>query len=77
MLDTFQLKRSEVDAARIHLTRLVDELNDQAGGINGVVTRARSGMRAFYGPDSAQYEQVGGTRQSERKPSKAKQPKTP
>jgi hypothetical protein len=31
------------------------------------VTRARSGFRAVYGPDSTQYEQAGGTRSSERK----------
>lgn len=32
------------------------------------VTRARSGFRASFGPDSAEYEQVGGTRTSLRKP---------
>ncbi|MBD0369930.1 MAG: hypothetical protein ICV60_03685 [Pyrinomonadaceae bacterium] len=30
-------------------------------------TRALSGYRAIYGPNSSQYEQAGGTRSSERK----------
>jgi len=32
------------------------------------VKRARNGIKANYGDDSSQYEMVGGTRASERKP---------
>jgi len=33
-----------------------------------LTTRALSGMRGFFGPDSNQHEQAGGTRKSKRKP---------
>ncbi len=32
------------------------------------VKRVRNGMKAIYGDDSSQYEMIGGTRLSERKP---------
>ena len=35
--------------------------------LNELCSRARSGFRAIYGPDSTQYEQAGGTRASERR----------
>lgn len=60
------------DEARIALTKLVDDTSDQTKLIDGYVTRGRSGMKAFFGPDSAQYEQVGGTRKSEQKPRAAR-----
>jgi len=40
-----------------------------------LVTRARSGIRSVFGPDSTQYEQAGGTRTSERK-TPTRKPKT-
>lgn len=72
LLDTYRAKRTEVDDKRADLARSVDDLNDLAGQVNAGVVRARSGIRAFFGPDSAQYEQAGGIRQSERKPPKRK-----
>lgn len=74
LLDNYIAKRAEVDDKRSELARAVDELNDLAGQVNAGVVRARSGIRAFFGPDSAQYEQAGGIRQSERKPPKKKKP---
>jgi hypothetical protein len=38
--------------------------------------RMLSASEAHYGPDSSQYELAGGTRQSERKRPKPKQPPT-
>jgi hypothetical protein len=32
-----------------------------------LTTRALSGIRGYFGPDSDEYEQAGGTRTSERK----------
>jgi len=59
------------------LTALTNDLNVQVNELAGITTRARSGFRAVYGPDSTQYEQAGGTRASERKrPSKKKTPPT-
>ena len=70
-----------VNDHRTTLTRLihmcwrtvpVNQRDDQAYNLNQLVTRARSGFRAVYGPDSSQYEQAGGTRSSERKSSSKK-----
>ncbi len=56
-----------VETQRTELTGLINDRDDQAVALNELVTRARSGFRAIYGPDSTQYEQAGGTRTSERK----------
>ena len=60
-------KRDQVESLRTQLTALTNELNEQTSEMASIVTRARSGFRATYGPDSSQYEQAGGTRSSERK----------
>lgn len=70
----FKARRASVEDLRTQLTRGVTEVNDQAKAIQAINTRALSGARAFYGPDSAQYEQLGGTRASERKPRKRRPP---
>lgn len=68
-----QEKRNQVETLRTQLTALTNDLNVQINELAGITTRARSGFRAVYGPDSTQYEQAGGTRSSERKrPSKRK-----
>jgi hypothetical protein len=72
----FKTKRANVEDLRTQLTRGVNELNDEAGAIKSVNTRALSGARAQFGPDSSVYEELGGTRTSERKPRKKKTPKT-
>lgn len=61
---------------RTQLTGLIRQRRDRKKGLNGKVTRVRSGIRAAFGPDSPEYSQAGGTRSSERKPRKVK-PKTP
>ncbi|MBI4770557.1 MAG: hypothetical protein HY784_09155, partial [Chloroflexi bacterium] len=63
-----QSDSAAVEAKRIELTGLMDARDDHGRELAELVTRARSGFRATYGPDSAQYEQAGGTRKSERKP---------
>jgi hypothetical protein len=60
-------KRDQVESLRTQLTALTNQLNEQTSEMASVVTRARSGFRAVYSPDSSQYEQAGGTRSSERK----------
>ena len=49
------------------MTPLRNERDDLALKLNEVCTRARSGIKGFFGPNSSQYEQVGGTRAVERK----------
>ncbi|HEY0004265.1 MAG TPA: hypothetical protein VGB17_05600 [Pyrinomonadaceae bacterium] len=64
-------KRDRIEEMRTQLTALTNDLNTQTSDLANINTRARSGFRAVYGPDSSQYEQAGGTRSSERKrPSK-------
>jgi hypothetical protein len=65
-------KGDAVDEARTTLSRLIDEESDGRDEMDQIVKRARSGMRATFGPDSTQYAQVGGTRTSERKPRSSK-----
>jgi hypothetical protein len=65
--DKLRNLRKSRDELRVQLSKLVDDTKDQLRLIDSLNTRGRSGMKAIFGPDSAQYAQVGGTRQSERK----------
>jgi hypothetical protein len=67
MLTDLRTLRGQIEDSRFQLTQLVNQSNDKLAAIGNVTTRARSGFRAFFGPDSTQYEQAGGTRASERK----------
>jgi len=53
-------KTVALTGARVCRDSKMEELND-------ILTRFRSGVRAAYGPDSAQYEQAGAVRKSARK----------
>lgn len=66
--------RAQTDEARASVTRLVNATNDKALAISAITTRALSGVRAIFGPDSPQYDEAGGTRSSQRKASKKKTP---
>ncbi len=64
-------KRDQVETMRTQLMALTNEVGELTTEMATINTRALSGFRATYGPDSTQYEQAGGTRSSERKrPSK-------
>lgn len=65
--DKLRNLRKSRDEMRVELSKLVDDTKDQQKLVASLNTRGRSGMKAIFGPDSAQYAQVGGTRQSERK----------
>lgn len=67
MLNDLRDTRRQTDETRTLLTRLVNETKEKGRAITAVVTRALSGFRATFGPNSSQYEQAGGTRTSERK----------
>ena len=70
--------RDKTETLRTQLTAIVNEANARGDDLADLVTRARSGFRAFYGPDSTQYEQAGGTRASDRKrPARKPKPATP
>src|SRR5258708_2400145 len=74
MLTDLRHKQTLVDETRTVLTGQVDELDDKIADVNAVITRGRSGIRALFGPDSTQYNQLDGTRLSDRKPSKSQHP---
>jgi len=64
-----------VETERQKLTALINARDAEIAALNQLVTRARSGIRSVFGPDSTQYEQAGGTRTSERK-TPTRKPKT-
>ena len=72
-VDDVRGRDTAIKARRQELTGLVDERDDKALALSEWVTRALSGIRSNFGPNSAQYEQAGGTRKSERKTRAAKQ----
>ena len=57
----------EIETLRHQLNGLLDQRDDAALELSGYNTRALSAIRGIYGPDSAEYDQAGGTRSSERK----------
>jgi hypothetical protein len=70
MIQSLRDKRTTVNDTRTLLTRLVNEADDRATGLSRMSARVRGGLKATYGPNSSQYEQAQGTRESERKPRK-------
>ena len=67
MLTELHAWQRAAEDLRTQLTAATNETNERAAAVTEIVTRARAGMRGFFGPDSTQYEQAGGTRRSERK----------
>ena len=67
-----QQKRDKIENLRTQLTALSNEMGDQLKELANINTRALSGVRATYGPNSTKYEQAGGTRTDERKRSPKK-----
>ena len=60
-------KREQLETLRMQLASLTNELDEKSTELASIRTRALSGVRAVFGPNSTQYEQAGGTRQSERR----------
>jgi hypothetical protein len=71
-LEALKSSRAQLEEARRQVTSLTNSTNEKAAAVNSYITRALSGVRAVFGPDSTQYEEAGGTRSSERKAPKAK-----
>ena len=71
-LDRAQAIQTEIRNLEARLTDLRnqrDQVNTQSWSY---VVRLRSAIKAIYGDDSSQYEMIGGTRRSERKPRRRK-----
>jgi len=69
---TFRATRAHTEDLRTQLTQSVNDGNAQADEILDLTVRGRGGAKAQFGPDSTQYEQLGGARASDRKPPKRK-----
>ena len=64
-LETLRTQREQLEEARRQVTGLVNSTNEKGNKVNKNTTRALSGIRAVFGPDSTQYDEAGGTRSSE------------
>ena len=58
----------DIKKAEAELTELRDLRDDLTKAGKALVSRARKGAIAFFGPDSTQYAQTGGKRLSEHRP---------
>ena len=56
------------------IDRLANELDDGEAHLRDKNRRMLAATEAHYGPDSSEYEAVGGTRTSDRKPNTKKKP---
>jgi hypothetical protein len=72
MLEELKTLRTQRDNLRAELGSVTNDLDDKRGEVTGVVSRALSGVRAVFGPNSNQYEKAGGTRPVDRKKPKSK-----
>ncbi len=72
MLEELKTLRTRRDNLRAELSAVTNDLDDKRTEVNGTVSRAVSGVRAVFGPNSNQYEGVGGTRTDDRKKPKSK-----
>ena len=66
LIESFKDERSAVEDLHMQLTKLVIDSNQKAARLKEIAARGRWGIRAHFGADSAQYEEVGGTRPSRR-----------
>lgn len=57
----------QIEAKESEITPVRNERDDLTRKLKEICTRARSGIRGYFGLNSSQYEQAGGTRASERK----------
>jgi hypothetical protein len=71
-LDDLIELRGQTNEARANVARLVNATNEKANALIAVHTRALSGIRGVFGPNSTQYDEAGGTRPSEKKAAKKK-----
>ena len=57
----------QIQEKELELTPLRNQRDELAGKLNEICVRVRAGFKGYFGADSSEYEQVGGTRASERK----------
>jgi hypothetical protein len=67
-LERGQSLKNEIGALEVQLVDLRNQRDEVFRTGWEYVIRLRAGIKGFYGDDASQYELVGGTRRSERKP---------
>ena len=72
-IDDLEAAISALDALNAERTRQVNVKGDKAGALSDYLVHVRTSVKAVCGPDSSEYEMVGGTRASERKKPKKKE----
>ena len=76
--DRFEAVQDEITDKELEMTPLRNERDNLADSLNAICVRVRAGMKGYFGADSNEYEQAGGTRSSERKkPSRKSKITTP
>jgi hypothetical protein len=73
-INDFSVKIDSYNGMLSTLDDLQNQIDADEGNLRTRSARMLSAAQAQYGPDSSEYEQVGGTRQSERKRSTKKAP---
>jgi len=64
--------QSRINSLKAELTDQHNQRDDVCVALWAQVKRARAGIKGVYGDNSSQYEMMGGTRLSERKPAARK-----
>jgi hypothetical protein len=67
-IDQGKALQTEIDALDARYTALRNQRDALLGDTWDKVKRVRASVKGLYGDDSSEYEMVGGTRKSERKP---------
>ncbi len=67
--DAFEAALNALQQKEDELTPLRNQRDDLGARINAACTRARTGIKGYFGDNSTEYEQAGGTRSSEIKKS--------
>ncbi len=57
----------QIEQRELELTPLRNQRDSTAEQLKDLCVRVRAGFKGYFGADSSEYEQVGGTRSSERK----------
>ena len=66
-VDRFHTVLAAIAEKEEELRPLRNDRDDLTVSLNGLCTRARAGIKGYFGENSSEYELAGGTRASERK----------
>lgn len=72
LVASFKNSRSASQDLKTQLVKSTNDFRKVTDTLTETLNRARTGIRGFFGADSPQYEQIGGTRTSQRRPRKPK-----